>query len=192
MKILDLLELEPQDQDWNWERQEGHLFLLPRELLEKTRQALWAKGKSGTEEAVLWAGWRIRSNRSVISTLIRPRTRSSAAEVIIPPEEVLAVATAVSQRGKAFSIMMHVHTHGCEWIDLSEIDRRTPFTFREGFIHIVIPHFGRFGFQAVGIHETIGVYRGRIRTRRLLPEEVRRRFLLLDSEDLQAVIRHAP
>lgn len=163
-------------------------FLIPKEVLETTQKLLWRKGRRGLEELNLWSGWILEDATCLIATVIQPDTTSWLDFVeISDPLESASIGNLVAERGQLITAQIHSHP-GLLTIP-SHADLMLPFCMLLGFIHVIVPHYGRqLELADCGIYETVDQSAAGAVLRRIRPGEAKERFRIVRLEDLDEVL----
>ena len=128
---------------------------IPSAVLDQTvsvlRRSAGAAGEAH-EGIVYWAGCRF-SNRSVVTTCIAPRaktTRRSFETSLSANAQVVAFVANVN-----LEVLGQVHSHPGSNVDHSLTDDKDALMPYDGFLSVVVPHYGRRGMTPLvdcGIH----------------------------------------
>lgn len=138
-----------------------------------------------SEGIVYWFGFEF-GDRAVITTLVVPDADTSGG----------AVSTSVEANAEAIALLVdtplvhlgQAHSHPCTNVGHSPIDDMETFSRYDGAISVVVPWFGRYGFdlgecgvhrhidgrfqRIRNVHDHMRVFRGFTDLRRLSGEEV--------------------
>lgn len=115
-------------------------------LLAATQEALRDRSDGHQEAIVLWAGRATGDHDALVSHLILPEFVSHRHGLTIPQPERLVVANYL--RRDQLLAFADLHTHPRRAF-LSDADEATPFSIKDGFYAVVIPHFA-LGQTAAG------------------------------------------
>ena len=123
-------------------------IIIPREIQAQTIAHIRVCGDRRAEGYVTWSGIQIEDKTHVKSVLI-PRNGGleSFGSVEFTDESLEEIADEVISRGE--KLVAQVHSHPFEAFH-SEVDNQYPIIHRRGFLSIVIPFFGRHGFEEFG------------------------------------------
>jgi hypothetical protein len=118
--------------------------VLPRGLIRSAHEHLWANGRRGLEQLVLWAGY-LDGVRAVITSLLLPDTVATWGSVTIVRSELPKIADWLLERGQLLFVEMHTHGRGLWATELSDTDRTYPIGRQAGFITVIVPAYAADG-----------------------------------------------
>jgi len=128
-------------------------IFISNELAQRTAELLNSfASRRPSEGVVYWFGIE-SANFAVVTTLIVPDAETGAGSVRTSPEanaEAIDVIT-----GTQLVYIGQAHSHAGPNVCHSQVDDEETFASFDGVISLVIPWFGRYGFQV----EHCGVYR---------------------------------
>ncbi len=107
-------------------------------VLETTQDVLRTESNGSREALTIWAGRPRDATTVLVSHVITPVVEADHDWLTISLPERTAIATYL--RGEQLLAVADIHTHP-EAAFLSKIDRRRPFSSRNGFYALVIPNF---------------------------------------------------
>ena len=128
-------------------RKQCPTIFVPASVQRETISHIRACGEKSAEGFVAWAGVKGRTGIEVRSVLIPQRNGSEEfACVMLSDDSMEHFSTEMITRGE--TLIAQVHSHPFEAFH-SETDNQFPLIHRTGFLSIVIPYFGRYGFEEV-------------------------------------------
>jgi hypothetical protein len=115
-------------------------------------QRLLALGHGGREDVLYWAGVELKDTW-LVSTWITPQAHTSRGSFVT---SAVANANVISYLSKhRLTLLVQVHTHPGHRVDHSLGDDTGAYMAFEGFLSIVVPHYGQRGilpFSQCGVH----------------------------------------
>lgn len=128
------------------------------------------------EGVVYWVGRQCRGEW-VVTTCVAPNARTTSGSFRTSATTNAYVVTAINAAG--LELVAQVHSHPGEFTDHSNGDSRGALMPYEGFLSIVVPHYGR---RAIWPLAHCGVHRFESgKFRRLSADEVTKTFQLISS-----------
>lgn len=128
-------------------------IVVSRALLDRTAALLATFAESsGSEGVVYWFGLE-NDQRAVVTTLIVPDAESSTGGVRTSPEANVDAILAIANT--PLVLLGQAHSHPGRNVRHSVVDDSETFASFDGAISIVVPYFGRRGFDL----NQCGVYR---------------------------------
>jgi JAB domain-containing protein similar to deubiquitination enzymes len=171
---------------WPWSKGRAHrravgrcdVFWLSAELLDRTTIVLRQSraGKVSHEGVAYWAGHRV-GDGVLLTTCIAPAaitTRGSFETSARANAQVIAYLGAAK-----LELVAQIHSHPGDFVGHSDSDDHRALMPYEGFLSIVVPHYGREGMRPLtkcGVHLF-----ERTRFRRLTDDEIDLRFRVADG-----------
>jgi hypothetical protein len=151
---------------------------LSADLLDRTTNVLRESrdGKVSHEGVAYWAGQRV-ADRVLVTTCIAPAAVTTRGSFETPAH---ANAQVIAYLGAAqLELIAQIHSHPGDFVGHSDGDDRRALMPYEGFLSIVVPHYGREGMRPLtkcGVH----LFEGS-RFRRLTDAEIEARCRVADG-----------
>jgi len=171
---------------WSWPKRRARrrgparseVFWLSADLLDRTTDVLRQSrdGKIPHEGVAYWAGQHV-GDGVLLTTCIAPAaitTRGSFETSVCANAQVVAYLGAAQ-----LELIAQVHSHPGDFVGHSDGDDRRALMPYEGFLSIVVPHYGREGMRPLnncGVHLF-----DNSRFRRLTDAEIDMRFRVADA-----------
>lgn len=150
-------------------------FAIAGSVVAETLQELRAAGRRGTEGVLLWAG-PVTADDVMVTRCLRPSYQASAVHTLVDPE---ALWQSVQRAyGDGLLVVAQTHSHpGAAYHSVR--DERNAFSYRPGFMSIVVPRFGLVDdlLEAMEVYEATATG-----WRHIDPAERARRFTVAPSE----------
>jgi hypothetical protein len=155
------------------------VYVIPRQVLDDTRQLLAPSRRNQVEGVVVWWGRMLHGDLARVETAFRPRQRARRSawglSVEVPREGITEMISLVPS---GVSVLVRLHTHGTVAYH-SDTDDHNMLIAHQGAISVVIPFFAREPIELASCSvNMLDHARGWVE---LSGDEVARRFEVVDD-----------
>lgn len=118
-------------------------YIVPRAVLDQTRNFLWARGLQGVEAVVVWLGHVVDETTGEVLEAVAPHQIGRRSEYGVSVEVTQEGLTElIAGLGPGMFVLCRVHSHPEEAYH-SDVDDLNMLISHEGAISIVVPDFAR-------------------------------------------------